>query len=152
MRINVNDLEHDVAADANTPLLYVLRNDLRLMSPHYGCGSGLCGACFVLIDGQPVASCDTPLWSVEGKKIVTLEGLSIGDQLSPLQSALIEEQAGQCGYCLSGIIISAAALLAKTPTPTEDQVRKALDGNLCRCGSQNRIVRAVMLATKQWHR
>jgi nicotinate dehydrogenase subunit A len=152
MRINVNDLEHDVAADANTPLLYVLRNDLRLMSPHYGCASGLCGACFVLIDGQPVASCDTPLWSVEGKKIVTLEGLSIGDQLSPLQSALIEEQAGQCGYCLSGIIISAAALLAKTPTPTEDQVRKALDGNLCRCGSQNRIVRAVMLATKQWHR
>lgn len=145
-RIDVNGVGHDVEAEPQTSLLYVLRNDLALTNAHYGCGSGLCGACMVLIDGRPMTACDAPLWSVDCKKIVTLKGLSPRGGLHPVQRALIEEQAGQCGYCLGGIIVSAVALLAEKPRPTETEVRAALDRHLCRCGSQNRIVRAILRA------
>lgn len=146
LRLNVNGAEHEVQAAEDTPLLYVLRNQLGLKAAHFGCGTGQCGACRVLIDGRPVASCDTPLWAALGKRITTAEGLGDAAHPHPLQSALIAEQAGQCGYCLPGILISAAALLAREPKPGEDAVRAALDDNLCRCGSHNRIVRAVLRA------
>ena len=148
LRLTVNGVEHAVSAAADTALLYVLRNDLGLKAAHFGCGSGECGACRVLIDGRAVASCDTPLWAAAGKSITTVEGL--GDAAHPhaLQKALIAEQAGQCGYCLPGILISAAALLAATPVPNETEVRAALEQNLCRCGSHNRIVRAVLRAAQ----
>jgi nicotinate dehydrogenase subunit A len=148
VRIRVNGTEHEVSAAADTPLLYVLRNQLGLKAAHFGCGTGECGACRVLIDGRAVASCDTPLWAAAGKQITTAEGLGDAAHPHPLQSALIAEQAGQCGYCLPGILISAAALLARQPRPTETEVRAALDDNLCRCGSHNRIVRAVLRAAQ----
>ena len=146
LRLNVNGTEHEIEAAADTPLLYVLRNQLGLKAAHFGCGTGQCGACRVLVDGRAVASCDTPLWAVQGKRIITAEGLGDAAQPHPLQSALIAEQAGQCGYCLPGILVSAAALLAREPHPDESSVRAALDENLCRCGSHNRIVRAVLRA------
>ena len=147
--LSVNGTEYDVAAEEDTPLLYVLRNDLGLKAAHFGCGTGQCGACRVLLDGQAVASCDTPLWAAAGKRITTAEGL--GDAAHPhqLQLALIAEQAGQCGYCLPGILVSAAALLARKPDPSASEVRTALDQNLCRCGSHNRIVRAVLRAARE---
>ena len=148
VRLNVNGAEHEVSAAADTPLLYVLRNQLGLKAAHFGCGSGECGACRVLIDGQAVASCDTPLWAALGKRITTAEGLGDAAHPHPLQSALIAEQAGQCGYCLPGILVSAAALLARKPQPAESDVRAALEQNLCRCGSHNRIVRAVLRAAQ----
>ena len=144
VRLIVNGTEHEVSAPEDTPLLYVLRNQLGLKAAHFGCGTGQCGACRVLIDGQAVASCDTPLWAALGKRITTAEGLGDAAHPHPLQSALIAEQAGQCGYCLPGILVSAAALLARKPMPSEAEVRTALDDNLCRCGSHNRIVRAVL--------
>ena len=144
--LSVNGSELEVTAAGDTPLLYVLRNDLGLKAAHFGCGTGQCGACRVLLDGQAVASCDTPLWAAAGKKITTVEGLGDVAHPHPLQSALIAEQAGQCGYCLPGILISAAALLERNPKPSESEVRAALDQNLCRCGSHNRIVRAVLRA------
>jgi nicotinate dehydrogenase subunit A len=147
--LDVNGTEHEVFAAADTPLLYVLRNDLGLKAAHFGCGTGQCGACRVLLDGQAVASCDTPLWAAAGKRITTVEGLGGAANPHPLQRALIAEQAGQCGYCLPGILISAAALLARKPQPSEFEVRAALDQNLCRCGSHNRIVRAVLRAAGQ---
>jgi nicotinate dehydrogenase subunit A len=146
VRLNVNGADHEVTAAEDTPLLYVLRNDLGLKAARFGCGTGQCGACFVLIDGRAVASCDTPLWSAVGKTIVSLEGLGTPEHRHPLQCAVIDEQAAQCGYCLSGILMSAAALLAENAAPTEADVRTALDRNLCRCGSHNRLVRAVMRA------
>lgn len=146
VRLNVNGAEREVAAAEDTPLLYALRNDLGLKAARFGCGTGQCGACFVLIDGRAVASCDTPLWSAVGKTIVTLEGLGTPERPHPLQCAVIDEQAAQCGYCLSGILVSAAALLAQNATPAEADVRAALDRNLCRCGSHNRLVRAVLRA------
>ena len=146
VRLNVNGAEREVAAAEDTPLLYALRNDLDLKAARFGCGTGQCGACFVLIDGRAVASCDTPLWSAVGKTIVTLEGLGTPERPHPLQCAVIDEQAAQCGYCLSGILVSAAALLAQNATPGEAEVRTALDRNLCRCGSHNRLVRAVLRA------
>ncbi len=145
-RLRVNGREHDVRAAADTPLLYVLRNDLGLKAAHFGCGSGLCGACRVLLDGRAVASCDTPLWAAAGHEITTAEGLGDASHPHRLQRALIAEQAGQCGYCLPGILVSAAALLAENPRPSEAEVRAALDPNLCRCGAHNRIVRAVLRA------
>ncbi len=145
-RLRVNGSVHEVHAAADTPLLYVLRNDLGLKAAHFGCGSGACGACRVLLDGRAVASCDTPLWSAVGHEITTVEGLGDPARPHPLQRALIAEQAGQCGYCLPGILISAAALLAENPKPSEAEVRTALDRNLCRCGAHNRIVRAVLRA------
>lgn len=146
IRLDVNGTERAVDAAEDTPLLYVLRNDLGLKAARFGCGSGRCGACFVLIDGRAVASCDTPLWAAAGRRIVTLEGLGSPEAPHPLQRAVIDEQAAQCGYCLSGILVSAAALLAANAAPTEAEVRAALDRNLCRCGSHNRLVRAVARA------
>lgn len=147
--LTVNGVSREVAAGPDTPLLYALRNDLGLTGTRFGCGSGECGACFVLIDGYPAPSCDTPLWAAAGKAITTIEGLSANGQLHPLQRAFIAEQAAQCGYCMSGIIISAAALLANNPHPTEAEVRAALDRNLCRCGAHNRVVRAVLRAAAE---
>jgi nicotinate dehydrogenase subunit A len=143
--LEVNGVRKEVGAAPDTPLLYVLRNDLGLAGTRFGCGSGQCGACFVLVDGKPIASCDLPVWSVENKKIVTVEGLG-GGSLHPVQKALIAEQAAQCGYCMSGISVSAAALLSRNKSPTEQEVREALDKNLCRCGSHNRVVKAVLRA------
>jgi nicotinate dehydrogenase subunit A len=139
-----------VEAEPDTPLLYVLRNDLGLTATRFGCGAGACGACFVLVDGRAVASCDLPLWSVEQASITTVEGLADETgQPSALQQAFLDEQAAQCGYCVSGMLITATALLARTQTPTEQEVRSALDRNLCRCGTHNRIVSAVMKVMKK---
>jgi nicotinate dehydrogenase subunit A len=149
MKLNVNGSEHTVEADPASALLGVLRNQLGLTGTHYGCGANQCGACNVLIDGQAVAACDTPLWAAAGKKIVTIEGLGTPEWPHPLQRAFIAEQACQCGYCLSGILISSAALLKRNPNPSEVEVRAALDRNLCRCGAHNRIVRAVRRAAKE---
>lgn len=144
--LQLNGSEKRVSADEATPLLYVLRNELKLTSPRFGCGVGQCGACHVWVDGVSVPSCDIPLGSVDGKTVDTVEGLSQGDSLHPLQQAFIDEQAAQCGYCLSGILMTAAALLAANADPSDAQVRTALDKHLCRCGSHNRIVRAVLRA------
>jgi nicotinate dehydrogenase subunit A len=148
-RLSVNGSEREVAADPKTPLLSVLRGALGLTAAHFGCGANQCGACYVLIDGHAVAACDTPLWSVAGKEVTTLEGLGTPDRPHPLQRAFIAEQAMQCGYCISGIIVAAAALLRRNPNPTEAQVREALDRNLCRCGAHSRMVRAVLRAAKE---
>jgi nicotinate dehydrogenase subunit A len=146
IHLNVNNRACTVQADENTPLLYVLRNDCELKGSRFGCGASQCGSCHVLLDGASVPACDTPLWSAEGKAVVTVEGLGTAGALHPLQQAFIDEQAAQCGYCLSGILISAAALLQLNPEPSEAEVREALDKHLCRCGSHNRIVRAVLRA------
>jgi nicotinate dehydrogenase subunit A len=148
-RLTVNGASSEIEASADTPLLYALRNDLALKGTRFGCGNGQCGACFVLIDGYPAPACDTPLWSVVGKSITTVEGLGTDGRLHPLQNAFLAEQAAQCGYCTSGILIRAAALLAENPRPTESEVRAALDRNLCRCGSHNRMVRAVLRAAQE---
>jgi nicotinate dehydrogenase subunit A len=145
-RLSVNGVEREIAADPATPLLSILRGTLGLTAAHFGCGANQCGACYVMIDGHAVASCDTPLWAAAGKDVTTLEGLGTPEKPHPLQRAFIAEQAMQCGYCISGIIVSAAALLRRKPTPTEAEVREALDRNLCRCGAHNRIVRAVLRA------
>jgi nicotinate dehydrogenase subunit A len=146
IRLNVNGQQRGVAADPSTTLLDVLRGELGLTGTHFGCGANQCGACNVLIDGHAVASCDTPLWAAAGKEITTVEGLGTPEKPHPLQRAFITEQAMQCGYCASGILMSAAALLKANPSPSEAQVRAALDRNLCRCGAHNRIVRAVLRA------
>jgi nicotinate dehydrogenase subunit A len=144
----VNGTQQTLEADGKTPLLDVLRNTLRLKGTRFGCGNEECGACFVLVDGHAVASCTTPLWSVGGKAITTVEGLGRPESPHPLQQAFIDLQAAQCGYCTSGMLISAAALLNRTPQPSEADVRIALDRNLCRCGSYNRVVRAVLRAAE----
>ena len=149
MNLNVNGVSHEVNAGPDTPLLYVLRNDLGLVGSRFGCGSAQCGACFVLVDGSPIASCDLPIWSLEGKAITTVEGLSADGKLHPVQHALLAEQAAQCGYCMSGIIVSAVALLKKNAFPSEEEIRAALDKNLCRCGSHNRVVRAIRRAADE---
>jgi nicotinate dehydrogenase subunit A len=149
-RLRVNGSERSVAAQADQPLLDVLRNACGLPGTRFGCGSGECGACHVLVDGRSVAACDTPVATAQGKDIVTVEGLARGGQPSRLQQAFLEEQAGQCGYCLSGILATATALLARERHPTEAQVRQALDGHLCRCGAHNRIVRAVLRAAGEF--
>jgi nicotinate dehydrogenase subunit A len=147
--LKVNGAEHLVEAAADEPLLYVLRGDLGLNGPKFGCGLGQCGACTVLKDGRPIRSCVTPVSSVVGAEITTLEGLGGGSRpLHPLQAAFLDEQAGQCAYCIPGMIVAAAALLKSNPQPTDGQARAALDGNLCRCGSHNRIVRAVLRAAR----
>ena len=126
-----------------TPLLDVLRNSLGLMGTRFGCGLEQCGCCMVLIDGQPEKCCSKPIWSVAGKQVTTIEGLGTAERPHPLQQAFIGEQAGQCGYCLSGIIVAAKALLDRNPQPTRTEIAAALDNNICRCGSHNRILRAV---------
>lgn len=142
IEFKVNGAARAVTADPDTPLLYVLRNDLGLMGARFGCGLGLCGACFVHVDGVPVPSCDTPVWSVEGKSVTTVEGLTP----HPVQQAFLDEQAAQCGYCVTGIIMTAAALLERDPHPAEPAVAAALDRHLCRCGAQQRMVRAIVKA------
>ncbi len=140
----VNDAPVSVSpANEETPLLNILRNDLGLMGTRFGCGLEQCGCCMVLIDGQPEKSCAKPVWSVAGKTVMTVEGLGSPAHPHPLQQAFIDEQAGQCGYCLAGILISAKALLARNSSPTRKEIALALDGNICRCGSHNRILRAV---------
>ena|SRR6185503_10851157 len=142
----VNEKPHTVQAAPDTPLLYVLRNELGLMSPHFGCGEEQCGACMVLVGDKAKPSCTLPVSAVGKSRITTLEGLAADDALHPVQRAFIEEQAAQCGYCLNGMIMTTAALLWKTPHPSDKQIREALDGNLCRCGAHLRIIRAVKLA------
>ena len=149
MNLTVNGAVRSVDAQPDTPLLYVLRNELGLVGSRFGCGSGQCGACFVLVDGRPMASCDMPVSFAEGKKIITIEGLGSNGELHPVQRALIAEQAAQCGYCMSGIAVAAAALLERNKKPSEKEVREALDKHLCRCGSHNRVVRAVMRAAHE---
>ena len=139
--IEVNGEPHGVAAAPDTPLLYVLRNELGLPGTRFGCGSGQCGACFVLVDGRAMASCDLPVSFAAGKRITTIEGLGGGH---PVQKALERHQAAQCGYCMSGIVMAAVELLSKNASPSETEVRAALDRNLCRCGSHNRVVKAIL--------
>ena len=149
IKLRVNGADRSVEADPAASLLGVLRGQLGLTGTNFGCGANQCGACHVLIDGAAVASCDTPLWAATGKDIVTVEGLGTPERPHPLQLAFLAEQAGQCGYCLPGILISAAALLRRNPDPSDADVRAALDRNLCRCGAHNRIVRAVLRAAKE---
>jgi len=147
--ITVNGKTHSVEAATDTPLLYVLRNDLELNGAKYGCGFAQCGACTVVIEGKPVRSCVTPVSAVAGKAITTIEGLGSNGAPHPLQKAFIEEQAAQCGYCANGMIMTAKIFLDKNPRPTEAQIKKALGANYCRCGTHNRIVRAVQRAAKE---
>jgi nicotinate dehydrogenase subunit A len=149
IRFRLNGVEMAVDTDPDRSLLDVLRAAFRLAGPHFGCGAGECGACHVLLGDRAVASCDTPLWSIADKDITTVEGLGTAERPHPLQRAFIAEQAMQCGYCVSGIMISAAALLKQNPTPDDADVRAALDRNLCRCGSHNRMVRAVLRAARE---
>jgi nicotinate dehydrogenase subunit A len=145
--ITVNGKKHVVKAAPDTPLLYVLRNELELGGPKFGCGLGQCGACTVHIDGKPARSCSVPVSKVQGA-VTTLEGLGTPENPHRLQRAFIEEQAAQCGYCANGMIMTAAAFLARNPKPSEQDIRAALDGNLCRCGTHMRIVRAVKKAAE----
>ena len=146
IRLTVNGLTHEVDVDADTALLYVLRNDLALNGPKYGCGLGECGACTVLIDGVAARACVIPVKGCTGREIVTLEGLGTRERPDPVQAAFIAEQAAQCGYCLNGMIMTTKALLAINPHPTEAEGREALRYNLCRCGAHVEIMRAVMRA------
>ena len=139
--LHVNGQVHAVDAAPAARLLDVLRGDLGLVGTRFGCGSGECGACHVLLDGRSVAACDTPLWAAQGHEVSTVEALPAG-----LRQAFVDEQAAQCGYCSSGVLVSAAALLKRVAQPSEAEVRSALDGHLCRCGAHNRIVRAVLRA------
>jgi nicotinate dehydrogenase subunit A len=148
LRLRVNGKDHDVVAEPDTPLLFVLRNDLELNGPKFGCGLGQCGACTVHVDGAPRRSCVTAVSAVADKEIVTLEGLGTPDRLHALQRAFIDEQAAQCGYCVNGMIMRAASLLAQTPHPTRDQILSAMSANLCRCGTHMRIVRAIERAAE----
>lgn len=145
----VNGQRREVRTEPDTALLYVLRDHLGLKGTRFGCGLGLCGACLVLVDGQAAYSCDMPLRAVRDSEITTVEGLGKPGQPHPVTQALIAGQAAQCGYCLSGVIIAAAALLKRNADPSDEEVRGALDGNLCRCGSHNRIVRAVLAAAAE---
>jgi nicotinate dehydrogenase subunit A len=144
--VTVNGAARTVEADANTALLYVLRNDLGLKGSRFGCGHEQCGACMVLVDGAPAYACTLPLSAAAGKRVTTIEGLGTADAPHPLQQAFLAEQAGQCGYCLSGILMSAAALLDRNRAPSRAEVAAALEPHLCRCGAHNRIVRAVLRA------
>ena len=149
VRFRLNGVETDIDADPDRSLLDILRGQLGMIGPHFGCGAGECGACNVMIDDRAVTACDTPLWSVAGKDITTPEGLGSAERPHPLQQAFIAEQALQCGYCVPGILMSAAALLNQNPSPSSGEVKQALDRNLCRCGSHNRMVRAVLRAANE---
>ena len=153
LTLNVNGRLREVAAEAETPLLYALRNDLGLIGTRYGCGIGLCGTCTVIIDGKPVQSCDVPVSAAVGKQITTVEALGTveneDEKLHPLQRAFIAEQAAQCGYCASGILMAAKALLDVNKDPSDGDIRAALEGNLCRCGTHGRILRAIKRAAKE---
>jgi nicotinate dehydrogenase subunit A len=148
INIKVNGAMHSVPAEPDTPLLYVLRNDLGLNAAKFGCGIAQCGACTVLVDGKPVRSCATPIDTLGRSEITTLESLGTIERPHPLQAAFMAEQAAQCGYCIPGMIMVAKALLDRNPQPSEADVRQGLAGNLCRCGAHNRIVRAVLRAAQ----
>ena len=147
-KLRVNGRDCEVRAEPNTPLLYILRNDLKLKGTRFGCGEGQCGACSVLMDGNPVQSCDTPLWSVPGHEITTIEGIGSPSKLHPVQQAFVDEQAIQCGYCIDGIIIAAVALLKRENDPSDAEIAAALERNLCRCGTHVRIFRAIRSAAR----
>jgi nicotinate dehydrogenase subunit A len=144
--LRVNNQTKVVDTDPTTPLLYVLRNDLELHGPRFGCGLGQCGACTVIMDGNAVRSCSVPVSAAQNRSITTLEGLGTVAHPHPLQAAFIEEQAAQCGYCMNGMVMTAKVLLDKNPHPSDDQIKQALNGNLCRCGSHLRVIRAVKRA------
>lgn len=146
MKLNVNGATHEVAADPSTPLLYVLRNDLQLNGAKFGCGLGQCGACTVMVDGNAIFSCLTPIMLLEGRQIKTVEGLGTVDNPGPMQTAFIEEQSAQCGYCIAGMMMRAQALLESKPDASDADIRTALEPNLCRCGTHMRILRAVQHA------
>jgi aerobic-type carbon monoxide dehydrogenase small subunit (CoxS/CutS family) len=146
--LTVNGKDHDVEADPDTPLLYVLRNDLALNGAKFGCGLGQCGACTVMVDEQAVLSCVTPITLLQGKAITTVEGLGTIDSPGPMQAAFIEEQAAQCGYCIAGMMMAAEALLKRNPDPSDDDIRAALRTNLCRCGTHMRIMAAIRRAAR----
>ena len=148
INLKVNGAMRSVPAEPDTPLLYVLRNDLGLIAAKFGCGVGQCGTCTVLVDGAPVRSCIMPIGTLGQSEITTLEGIGTVEQPHPLQAAFIEEQAAQCGYCIPGFMMTAKALLDSNPQPSEAEVRQGLAGNLCRCGVHNRIVRAVLKAAQ----
>ena len=149
VRFRLNGADTEIDADPDRSLLDILRGHLDVIGPHFGCGAGECGACNVIVGEHAVSACDTPLWSVADKDVTTIEGLGTSERPHPLQRAFIAEQALQCGYCVSGILISAAALLKRNPSPTDREVKEALDRNLCRCGSHNRMVRAVLRAAEE---
>ncbi|MBX6341616.1 MAG: (2Fe-2S)-binding protein [Thermomicrobiaceae bacterium] len=146
IRLEVNGQRHEVEVAPDTPLLYVLRNDLKLNGPKFGCGLTQCGACTVQLDGKPIRSCATPVSAAVGKQVTTLEGLGTLEKPHRLQQAFLDEQAGQCGYCINGMIMTAEALLREKPHPSDDEIKQALAGNLCRCGSHLRIIRAIKRA------
>ncbi len=146
MKLDVNGRQHDVTADPDTPLLYVLRDDLALNGAKFGCGLGQCGSCTVMVDGEAVFACMTPILLLEGKRITTVEGLGTIEDPGPLQRAFIEVQAAQCGYCIPGMMMRAQALLQKKSNPSDAEIRNALEPNLCRCGTHIRILRAVRRA------
>jgi aerobic-type carbon monoxide dehydrogenase small subunit (CoxS/CutS family) len=146
LKVNGHDRQIDAAPD--TPLLYVLRDELKLNAAKFGCGLGQCGACTVIVDGKPVLSCVTPLLLLEGKQVTTLEGLGTAEAPAPIQRAFMEEQAAQCGYCIAGMMMRAQALLQRNPKPTDEQIRAELAPNLCRCGTHMRILRAVHRAAQ----
>lgn len=156
IELNVNGARRVVTADPGTPLIYVLRNDLKLKGTRFGCGAGVCGCCTVLLDGRGIQSCNTPVSAVAGQEVITIEGLGqgrgegLGGKAAPhpLQQAFVEEQAGQCGYCLTGIIMGATALLGRNPSPTEAEIRSELDIHLCRCGAYDRVLRAIRRASE----
>jgi nicotinate dehydrogenase subunit A len=147
--VSVNGKREQVMTEPDTALLYVLRNHLGLKGTRFGCGLGACGSCLVLIDGHPSYSCEVPVQAIEGREVTTVEGLGTPSRPHPVAKAIVEGQAAQCGYCVSGIVISAVALLEANAEPTADEVRQALDRNLCRCGAHNRIVRAVLSAADE---
>ena len=144
--LNVNGQDYAIEAEPDTPLLYVLRNDLELNAAKFGCGLGQCGACTVMVDGHAVFSCTTPIAMLEGRQITTLEGLGTIDNPGPMQQAFMDEQAAQCGYCIPGMMMRAQALLQQNPAASEAEIRRALQPNLCRCGTHMRILRAVIRA------
>ncbi|TMJ54387.1 MAG: (2Fe-2S)-binding protein [Alphaproteobacteria bacterium] len=148
MTLMINGLTHQLDADPDTPLLYVLRNDLKLNAAKFGCGLGQCGSCTVIVDGKAVLSCVTPLLLLEGKQVTTLEGLGTISEPAPIQRAFMEEQAAQCGYCIAGMMMRAQALLQKNSKPTDEEIRTELEQNLCRCGTHMRILRAVRRAAR----
>ncbi len=146
MDVTVNGSLVSLTSDGETPLLTALRDELGLVGTRFGCGQGLCGACFVEVDGTVMPSCQTPVWQVEGRAVTTVEGLSRDGEPHPVQQAILDRQAAQCGFCISGIVVRAAALLRDEPDAGADRVAEALEGNLCRCGAQRRIIEAVLAA------
>ncbi len=148
MTVKVNGRDHQVDVEPDTPLLYVLRDDLKLNAAKFGCGLGQCGSCTVIVDGKAVLSCVTPMVLLEGKQVTTLEGLGTASRPAPIQRAFMEEQAAQCGYCIAGMMMRAQALLQRNPKPTDEQIRAELAPHLCRCGTHMRILRAVHRAAR----